>query len=306
MTRLPFSAAGSTSDFSRLVFGTWRLLGDPAIQSPQDFLAVLKACLDVGITTIDTAEIYGLYKVEEMLGRALALDSGVRSKLEIISKYGIYAPCEFHPDRKTAFYNADGARAVKSAEKSLRLLGVDALDVLLVHRPDWLSNPADTAAGLLELVKSGKVKAVGVSNYSPSQVRALQAALGDSTRLVTNQVEFSPFHLDPLFDGAFDQCQELKMRPMAWSPTGGGKLFGSDESAVRVRAVLAAMRERYEGLGDDALCYAWILRHPVECFTILGTTKAERIRAAARACEVEIGREDWYAITEAARGARIP
>lgn len=307
MTRLPFSYAASGNngpEFSRLVYGTWRLLADA--QTPQDVLALLKVCLDCGITTLDTAEIYGLYKVEEMLGRALALDAGVRAKMEIISKFGIYVPCEFHPDRKTAFYNADGARAVKSTEKSLRLLGVDSLDLLLVHRPDWLSNPEDTAAGLRQLVQSGKVKAVGVSNYTPSQLSALQAALGADVPLVTNQVEFSPFHLNPVFDGTFDQCQERKFRPMAWSPTGGGRLFGENEAAVRVQTVLAALRERYAGLADDALCYAWIMRHPVQAFTILGTTKPERIRSAARAAEVEIGREDWYAITEAARGARIP
>jgi predicted oxidoreductase len=147
MTRLPFTRHTSP-DFSRIVFGTWRILNDPDIRTPQDVLELLKTCLDCGITTVDTAEIYGGYLVEKMLGEALALDAGVKAKLQIISKFGIYVPCEFHPDRKTAFYNGDGARAIKSAEKSLRWLGIDALDVLLVHRPDWLGNPADTAAGL--------------------------------------------------------------------------------------------------------------------------------------------------------------
>ncbi len=308
MIRQPFTNSSSQT-FSRVTFGTWRLLNDPAVSTPQDVLALLKTCLDVGITTIDTAEIYGLYRVEEMLGQALALDSGVRRRMEIITKFGIYVPCEFHPERHTAFYNADGQRAVKSVEKSLRLLGAEALDVVLVHRPDWLGDPADTAAGLQQLVDSGKVKAVGVSNYSPSQFSALQQHLG--VPLVTNQLEFSPFQLASIFDGTFDQCLQHGLRPMAWSPTGGGRLFGSGEEASRVKAAFASFRENvsaFAELGDDTLCHAWILRHSTQPFTILGTTKKERILSAAKAAAAaeHFTKEMWYAVTEAGRGSRIP
>jgi predicted oxidoreductase len=123
---------------------------------------------------------------------------------------------------------------------------------------------------------------------------------------VTNQVEFNPFHLDPLFDGTFDQCQAEGVRPMAWSPTGGGRLFGTCEEALRVQAVMAGLREHFPDAGDDALCHAWILRHPVEAFTILGTSKPARIRSAAKAADITLGREQWYAITEAARGKKVP
>jgi predicted oxidoreductase len=148
------------------------------------------------------------------------------------------------------------------------------------------------------------VKAVGVSNYTPSQFTALQAAT--KAPLVTNQVEFSPFHIAPILDGTVDQCFERQFRPMAWSPTGGGRLFGDTHEAQRLQHALEALRARYDGLADDALCHAWILSHPVQAFTILGTAKADRIRSAARAAEVTLGREDWYAVTEAGRGARIP
>ena len=121
-----------------MVFGTWRLLDEPAL-SAQEINRRLNACLDAGLTTIDTAEIYGLYEVEEALGKALALSPGLRDKLEIVTKAGIYVPNKYHPGREVAHYNATGPRLVKSLEKSLRFLGTDRVDLFLVHRPDWLT-----------------------------------------------------------------------------------------------------------------------------------------------------------------------
>ena len=139
--------------FSQLVYGTWRILDDKATATPEHLMQRFQKCLDLGITTLDTAEIYGVYRVEEFIGQTLQLDPSIRSKLEIVTKSGIYIPCEFHPDRKTAFYNATAERIVKSAEKSLRFLGTDYIDLLLVHRPDWLTSIDETAAGLNKLLK---------------------------------------------------------------------------------------------------------------------------------------------------------
>lgn len=292
-------------ELSRIAFGTWRLLDDADAATPQGLLERLKAALDLGITTIDTAEIYGLYRVEEVIGKALALDAGVKSRVELVSKAGIYVPCEFHPDRRTAFYNTTADRLVKSAEKSLRFLGVETLDLFLVHRPDWLSRHEDTAAGINRLMRDGKIRAAGVSNYSPSQFNALSAFV--EKPLATNQLQFSPFCLEPIFDGTFDQCQEHSISPMAWSPTGGGRLFReTDEAGARVRQVLAGLSGKYGGLGVDALCYAWILTHGSAPLAVTGTNKIERLRSLTAGAGVTLEREDWYAITEAARGRRIP
>ena len=297
--------ASTSPEFSRLAFGTWRLLDDADACSPQGLLARLKACLDLGITTLDTAEIYGRYRVEEAIGAALALDAGVRTKMEIVSKAGIYVPCEFHPDRKTAFYNASAERLVKSVEKSLRFLGVEALDLFLVHRPDWLTRHEDTAAGLNRLLRDGKIRSAGVSNYTPAQFRALSQFMEQP--LVTNQVQFSPFCTDPIFDGTFDQCQELRVHPMSWSPTGGGRLFKeSDAAALRLRAVMAALSAKYGGASPDALCYAWILAHPSAPLVVTGTNKIARLQSLASGEAITLEREDWYALTEAARGDGIP
>ncbi len=303
MQRLRLSP--SAPEFSRLAFGSWRLRDDPEATTPAGLLERLKACLDLGITTIDTAEIYGLYRVEEIIGEALRLDSGVKSRMEIVSKAGIYVPCEFHPDRKTAFYNTSADRLVKSVEKSLRFLGVEALDLFLVHRPDWFTRAEDTAEGLNRLLRDGKILSAGVSNYTPAQFRALQAFT--IAPLATNQVEFSPFCLDPIFDGTFDQCQEHRVHPMAWSPTGGGRLFSEDnETGTRLRSVMATLSAKYGNATPDQLCYAWILAHPSRPLAVTGTNKISRLRSLAGSMGIELEREDWYALTEAARGSRIP
>lgn len=304
MQRLSLSPQGP--DFSRLVYGTWRLLDDPAHTSPASILERLKACLDLGITTLDTAEIYGLYRVEEALGQALALDPGLRSRFEIVTKCGIYVPCDFHPDRRTAFYNVSAARIVKSAEKSLRFLGVDTLDLLLVHRPDWLTSIDETAEGLNQLLRAGKIRAAGVSNYNVHQFEALNSRLDQP--LVTNQVEFSLLHMDPIFDGVADQCQRLRIKPMAWSPLGGGRLMedSGDPAAARLRAKTAELSPKYGNATLDQLAYAWLLAHPSQPLPVIGTNKIERIQAVARAADLQLEREDWYALWEAAKGHSIP
>ncbi len=303
MQRLRLSSHGP--EYSRLAFGTWRLLDDAEAATPQGLLERLKVCLDLGITTIDTAEIYGLYRVEEAIGAALALDAGVKSRMEIVSKAGIYVPGEFHPDRRTAFYNSSPERLVKSVEKSLRFLGVEALDLFLVHRPDWLTRAEDTAAGLNRLLHDGKIRAAGVSNYTPAQFRALNTFM--ERPLVTNQVQFSPFCMEPVFDGTFDLCQELSLHPMAWSPTGGGRLFNAeDETGQCLRTVMAGLSPKYNHATADALCYAWILAHPAAPMVVTGTNKIARLQSLAAGAAITLEREDWYAITEAARGRRIP
>jgi predicted oxidoreductase len=292
-------------EFSRLVLGTWRLLDDPSTRTAEGVMALIKAGLDHGITTVDTAEIYGAYAVEAALGEALRRDPGVRRKLEIVTKCGIYVPYQGVPNRRTAHYNATKQQIITSAEKSLRLLGGDSLDLLLVHRPDWLTAHEETGAGLNQLLSSGKIRSAGVSNYNPAQVEALNACL--ERPLVTNQVEFSLFCLTPIHDGTFDQAQRLRFLPMAWSPLGGGRLFDpADAAGSRLQTTMAAMAAAHGGATPDALAHAWVLAHPSTPLSILGTTKPDRVASSARATSISLEREDWYALWEAAQGRRIP
>lgn len=292
-------------EFSRLIYGTWRFLDDASAANPEHLLERLRACLDLGITTLDTAEIYGLYRVEEFIGETLKRDPGLRSKFEIVTKCGIYVPCEFHPERKVAHYNATAARIVKSAEKSLRFLGVDQLDLLLVHRPDWLTGADETAAGLNQLLKQGKIRSAGVSNYTVHQFDLLNSRMDQP--LVTNQVEMSLLHMDAMYDGTTDQCQKLGILPMAWSPLAKGRLMdASDPAAARLHAKAAELCAKYGHATLDQLAYAWILAHPSKPLPIIGTNRLDRLRLTAKSADIQLEREDWYGLWQAAKGHGVP
>lgn len=301
MPRLPIAPQGP--ELSRMVYGTWRMLSDQP--TPQEINRRLQACLELGITTIDTAEIYGLYEVEEALGSAMALSPGLRDRLEIVTKAGIYVPCKRHTDRRTSYYDATGQRLIKSLHKSLRLLGTDRLELFLVHRPDWLTRADDTAAGLNTLLREGKIRAAGVSNYTAAQFDLLSGLM--ERPLATNQLEFHLLHMDPIYDGTFAQGERAGALPMAWSPLAGGQLFDPhNEAAQRVAEAARTMAGRYGGASLEQLAYAWIMANPCRPLPIIGTNRLERIRAAAAAVDIVLEREDWYALWEAAQGRRVP
>jgi predicted oxidoreductase len=295
--------AANSPDFSAMAYGTWRVLDEPL--TPGDINQRLNLCVDLGITTIDTAEIYGGYRVEQALGEALALSPGLRGKIEIISKAGIYFPHPATRSVRTTFYDASAKQLIKSVEASLRLLSTEQLDLFLVHRPDWLTSVDETASGLNQLIKDGKIRAAGVSNYSATQFSALSSRVDQP--LVTNQIEFSLFAMDPIYDGTFDQCQQNRVRPMAWSPLAGGKLFDREHPAAQRLAKEAAMlRDKYNGLSLEQLAYAWVMMHPSGAVPVIGTNKLDRIKSAAVAGNVVLDREDWYGLWVAAKGHGIP
>ncbi len=303
ISRQPIAPNGPT--FSRLIYGTWRFLDDAEAAHPEHLLKRLHACLELGITTLDTAEIYGLYKVEEVIGQTLKLEPGLRDKFEIVTKCGIYVPCEFHPDRKVAHYNATAARLVKSAEKSLRFLGTDHIDLFLVHRPDWLTSADETAAGLNQLLKEGKILSAGVSNYNVHQFDLLNSRMDQP--LVTNQIEFSLLHMDPIYDGTADQCQKLGILPMAWSPLAKGVLMdAANPASVGLHAKAGELSAKYGGATLDQLAYAWIMAHPSRPLPIIGTNRLDRLVSIAKSAEIQLEREDWYGLWEAAQGRKIP
>ncbi len=301
--QVPISPKGPK--VSEMVFGTWRLLDCQPPPQTKDILNLLELCLELGITTIDTAEIYGLYTVEAAIGAAFKEKPGLRDQFQIISKCGINVPSEEKKPTKTAHYDASSTNLIHCAEKSLRLLNTDHLDILLVHRPDWLASADDTAVGLDRLVSDGKILHAGVSNYNPTQFDLLSDRVAQA--LVTNQIEFSLLHRNPLDDGSLAQCEKNRCRPMAWSPLGGGRLFDpNNDAAVRIRQSMAGMRDKYEGANDDTLAFAWVMAHPSKPITILGSNHPDRIRSTAKAIGIKLSYDDWYALWEAAQGHPIP
>lgn len=290
---------------SEIVFGTWRLLDEDPSASTSDIIERLELCLELGITTIDTAEIYGLYTVEAALGAAFKEQPGLREKFQIISKFGIDVPSEGKKTATLAHYNASATNLLHCVEKSLQLLNTDRLDVLLVHRPDWLASADDTASGINQAITDGKILHAGVSNYNPHQFDLLNDRV--EKELVTNQIEFSLLCPAALDGGTLAQCEQKHTRPMAWSPLGGGRLFDpSNEAGQRVRQCMAGLRDKYDGADDAALAFAWIMAHPSKPLVILGSNRPERIRSTAQAASIQLDRQDWYALWQASHGYPVP
>lgn len=282
----------------------WRLAADPEGITPARVRAKIDACLACGITTFDHADIYGLYASEGIFGRALAETPALRAQMEIISKCSINLPCENRPGVRVAHYDATADAIVRCVERSLRELRTDYLDVLLVHRPDWLTSAEETARGLKAVVAAGKVRHVGVSNYSTHQYALLSQYAGSA--LVTNQVEISLLQMDAIYDGTLDQCQARETHPMAWSPLSQGKLLAGDEPvAMRTRAALERIGPEY-GATPMQLALAWVAALPSQPQVVFGTHRLERIREAAASDRLTLDRQHWYELWEAARGRPIP
>jgi predicted oxidoreductase len=286
---------------TRIVPGVMRLLewGMSRVQ----LLGWIHACLELGITSFDHADIYGGYKCEGVFGEALSLEPSLREKIEIVTKCGIALLSDNRPYR-VHHYITTRDHIIASAENSLKNFHTDYLDVLLIHRPDALMNADEVAEAMVKLRDGGKVRHFGVSNFMPFHLTLLQSRL--DFPLVTNQIEFSVTHLDPLFDGTLDQAQELRHPPMIWSPLGGGSIFSqSDPRSMRVRATLDTIA-RQHGCAPDQVALAFVLQHPSRPIAVLGTGKIDRVRGAVSACEVVLAREEWFALWQASMGHEVP
>lgn len=288
---------------SRLVWGLWRVVSWRLRDA--ELLDLIHACLDLGLTTFDLADIYGDYACEEIVGRALALEPGLRERIQLVTKCGIKLVSGRRPEHQLKHYDTGRAHILASAEHSLRMLHTDRLDLLLIHRPDPLMDADEVARAFGELRASGKVLHFGVSNFSPAQFDLLASRV--DFPLVTNQVEISVLELDLLHDGTLDQCQRLGMSPMAWSPLAGGRLFSDgDPQAMRVRRALAEVGEQLGGATADQVALAWLLRHPARIVPILGSGRIDRLRRAAGALEYQLSRQQWFTIWTASRGHEVP
>jgi predicted oxidoreductase len=195
---------------------------------------------------------------------------------------------------------------------SLERLGIETIDLYMLHRPDYLGDPAEVAEAFAQLEKEGKVRAFGVSNFRPSQVTLLQQAC--SMPLVANQVEIHLTRLEPFHDGTLDQCLAAKMTPLAWSPLGGGRLVDANPidlhtpdhaHRIHVREVMDQVARELE-VSRTVVALAWLLKHPAGIIPVVGTTKPERLLEAKRALQVTMTREQWYRLLEVSFGERLP
>lgn len=286
-------------EFSRFVMGYWRLMDWN--MSAQQLVSFIEEHLDLGVTTVDHADIYGGYQCEAAFGEALKRSPALRQRMEIVTKCGIATTAK--AEHALGHYITDRDHIISSAEQSLTNLATDYLDLLLIHRPDPLMDADDVAEAFLALHQSGKVRHFGVSNFTPAQFALLQSRL--PFILATNQVEISPVHQPLLLDGTLDQLQQLRIRPMAWSCLGGGRLF-NDEAFQPLRDELAQVAQELNAETIEQVVYAWILRLPSQPLPIIGSGKIERVRSALAAEQLAMTRQQWFRIRKAALGYDVP
>jgi len=287
-----------TLEFSRLIYGMWRL-GDDTDTSPAYVERKIQSCLDQGITTFDQADIYGGYTAEAVLGGALKANPSLRDRMEIVTKCDIVAPVGRFSDVKVKYYDTSRAHIEKSVEISLSEMAIETIDLLLIHRPDPLMDHFETGAALDDLIKSGKVRNVGVSNFRPWDWELLDSAM--SNRLVTNQIEISLAEISPFTNGDLAFHQRLGTKLMAWSPLGGGSLISKGGKLGETMDEVAGAF----GVDRSAVAVAFLLTHPAKLLPVMGTNNLERISTISDALKVSLDRETWFRLYEAALGHEV-
>lgn len=277
-------------EFSRIIAGAWRW----HTVSQETVERLIYTALDEGVTTFDHADIYGDHSNEEIFGNVIRKNPGLREKMQLVSKCGIKFKSEKRPATRIKHYDTSSEHIIWSVENSLKMLGTDRLDLMLIHRPDPLLNPTEVAEAFSKLKEQGKVLHFGVSNFTPGQFCMLQHYLGFP--LVTNQIEISLSRVDPFFNGDLDVLMEHEASAMAWSPLGGGKLMIGDREwfskASKYNATYAQ------------LSLAWLLKHPF-IFPVIGTTQPERITESVKSLAIDIDRQDWFEMLQWVTGKEV-
>ncbi|RMB63534.1 aldo/keto reductase [Dokdonia sinensis] len=285
--------------FSRIIQGcmTWGAWGKQF--NEQEMIATMHHCLEAGITTFDHADIYGDYTTEEDFGNAFAKADIPRDSIQLISKCGIQMKGEARPENTIKHYQYDANYVISSAERSLKMLQTEYLDLFLLHRPSPLLRPDEVSKAVEQLKSQGKIKAFGLSNFTPAQTDLVRT----KTEVVANQIEISLTTRESLTDGSLDYMMTHGIAPMSWSPL--GSVFREDTPQnQRIKKKLKSLSEKYNAK-DDQLLLAWLLKHPSGIHPVIGTTNKERITNAVTASDIELELKDWFELLEASVGEEV-
>ncbi|MBL0768264.1 aldo/keto reductase [Sphingopyxis sp. DHUNG17] len=284
---------------SSIAWGMWRLAEGE--RTATEAARLVHAALDAGINFLDTADIYGFDgaqgfgDAEALLGDVLANEPALRDRMVLATKGGIRPPLP---------YDQSGEYLVEAIDASLRRLRTDFVDLWQVHRPDILTHPQEVARVLDDAVAAGKIRTLGVSNFTLAQTDALDRFLGN--KLVSTQPEISPLRIDCFENGELDHAMAHGIAVLAWSPLGGGRLLApQSERDKAVAAALDGVAEAQD-VSREIAAYSWLMAHPAGIVPIVGSQRAERIREAASALNVRWTRAEWYNVLVAARGAPLP
>lgn len=289
----------SSLNVAPIAWGMWRLAEGG--RTAADAARLVHAALDAGITLLDTADIYGFDgtggfgDAESLLGEVIAADPGLRDRMVLSTKGGIMPPLPY--DQSPAYLAA-------AIDASLRRLKVEAIDLYHIHRPDILAHPAEVARVLDDAVAAGKIRSLGVSNFTCAQIGALNHFL--THQLVVTQPEISPLRITCLENGEMDQAMMMGLTPLAWSPLGGGRLTAPESARDLAVAEALDVVAKDRGVSRTVAAYSWLMAHPAGIIPIIGSQNPARIAEGAAALSVQWSREEWYAVLVAARGERLP
>lgn len=308
-------------DVGPLVYGCMALGGDwggsPVTEADIAHAhEAVEAALAIGIKLFDHADIYRRGKAEAVFGELLKRDASLRAKVRLQSKCGI----RFADDANVGRYDLSADHIEASVDGILQRLGVEHIDILLLHRPDPLMQPAEVARAFGRLKAAGKVAHLGVSNMHAGQMRWLQSALAEP--LVANQLELSLAKLDAIdagttfndpqaatrpggvaWAGTLEYAQQHGVQLQAWGSLAQGRF--NDPSASAAAKVVHEVAETHRTTAN-AVLLAWLLRHPAGIQPVIGSGNAERIRACGDATRIQLSREEWYRLYVAARGQALP
>jgi predicted oxidoreductase len=294
---LPLARVVAGRSVGPIGFGCWRL----TTASTEEAAGLVEGAVDLGCTLIDTADVYGLDwggsgwgSCEERLGSVLAARPGLRDRIVLVTKGGIDPGVP---------YNSSSVALTSACEASLRRLGVDHVDLYMVHRPDLLSHPSEVATTLRSLRERGLIGAIGVSNYTAAQVEALERYLGEPVAAI--QPEFSVSALGAMRNGVLDRAMHDQAAVLAWSPLAGGRVATGEQLRHELIDVLDRIAAEHE-TDRIAVALAFVLAHPSSPIALLGTQRLERVAAAMRALDISLTRSEWFAIVEASEGVPLP
>lgn len=289
----------SDIEISPLAWGMWRLAENG--RTAAEAATLVHAALDAGITLLDTADIYGFDgtsgfgDAEALLGEVLAAEPALRSRMVLASKGGIMPPLPY--DQSAEYLSG-------AIDASLRRMQVETIDLYQIHRPDILAHPQEVARTLEYALAAGKIRSIGVSNFTPAQTEALAHFL--TTPLVATQPEISPLRIDCFENGELDQAMRLGLTPLAWSPLGGGRLLSPESARDKAVATELDRIAAEQGVSRSVAAYGWLMAHPAGIVPIIGSQSTARITESTQALGMRWTRQDWYAVLVAARGVRLP
>lgn len=279
-------------EVSSVIYSFWRAMEDPEGVSYVTVLNKLKVCLDLGINTFDHADIYGDYQVENLFGKALKEVSVRREDIVISTKCGLNVVDHSRPEYRIRHYNSSPEHITKSVNQSLKNLQTDYIDILLLHHYDPLMEADETASVLTKLVSSGKIKHIGVANFTVHQHKLLQARL--NIPIITNHVELNLLNTKAITDGTIDFIKQQYSRPLAWAPLAGGRLLDkNDESTFNIRSTLKRIATNYQ-INEEQLAIAWLLKFGA--LPIVGNNSISKIKNATTAVDIKLDRQDWHEI----------